>query len=74
MNFVRSNFSTNEPLPVEHRPKSEELAEGLLYQIYFLQNPYFRWLGWAFAETNSTFLSIFGNKYIALEKNFVSES
>ena len=78
MDFVRSNFGTNEPLPVEHRPKSEEksvqLAEGLLYQIYFLKNPYFRWLRWAFAETNSTFLSIFGNKYIALEKNFISES
>ena len=52
MEFVRSKFGTNEPLPVEHffprgahRPKSEEksvqLAEVHLYRIYFLQNPYF---------------------------------
>ena len=49
MDFVRSNFGTNEPLPVEHfaanRPKSEEksvqLPEVHLYRSYFLQNPYF---------------------------------
>ena len=45
MEFVRSKFGTNEPLPVEHffprgahRPKSEEksvqLAEVHLYQSY----------------------------------------
>ena len=49
MDFVRSNFGTNEPLPVEHffphRTKSEEksvqLAEVHLYRSYFLENPYF---------------------------------
>ena len=54
MDFVRSNFCTNEPLPVEHffphflaglftanRPKSVQLAEVHLYRNYFLQNPYF---------------------------------
>ena len=52
MNFVRSKFGTNEPLPVEHtanQQKSEEksvqLAEVHLYRIYFLQNPYFSVLG-----------------------------
>ena len=48
MDFVRSNFGTNEPLLcvcAANRPKSEEksvlLAEIHLYRIYFLQNPYF---------------------------------
>ena len=54
MDFVRSKLGTNEPLPAEqffsshtaNQPKSEEksvqLAEVHLYQIYFLQNPYFK--------------------------------
>ena len=56
MDFVRSEFGTNEPLPVEHfcphflagllcvcaanRPKSENKSVHLA-EVYFLQNPYF---------------------------------
>ena len=48
MDFVSSNFGTNEPQPVEHTenwPKSEEksvqLAEVHLYWTYSLLNLYF---------------------------------
>ena len=54
MDFVRSNFCTNEPLPVEHFfphlclqqtgqkvRKKVFMAEVHLYRIYFLQKQYF---------------------------------
>ena len=44
MDFVKSYFGKNEPLPVEHFFLDQSTGKGSFLSKFFLQNPYFRTL------------------------------